>query len=235
MKKSIVSLVLLTLLTILIYSCNCEKGTGNVTTEQRSVAPFTGIEIDGNAKVTILQSDTAKVEITIDSNLLAFVETKIHGDMLQISTTECVKNITQFEIFISTPEFNKIEANGAVVISSKNIIKSEKLELVLNGAGEIKLDLDVQKLYTDITGAALIDLKGTVQEHDLNISGAGTLEAYNLSCKELDANISGSGNCKVTVTDDLDAKVSGSGYLYYKGEPKKAQTDVTGAGSIKAK
>jgi hypothetical protein len=45
--------------------------------------------------------------------------------------------------------------------------------------------------------------------------------------------ISGSGKCKINVGDSLEANISGSGSVYYKGDPDKIRSNVSGSGKVK--
>jgi hypothetical protein len=44
--------------------------------------------------------------------------------------------------------------------------------------------------------------------------------------------ISGQGDCRVTVTDELDATISGIGDVYYAGNPPLVRSTITGRGRL---
>jgi hypothetical protein len=44
--------------------------------------------------------------------------------------------------------------------------------------------------------------------------------------------VSGSGRIVVTATRSLDASVSGSGAIFYGGDPTKVVTSITGSGAV---
>jgi hypothetical protein len=46
------------------------------------------------------------------------------------------------------------------------------------------------------------------------------------------ANVSGSADIKVTVSEMIQARVSGSGDISYRGNPKKIDTKSSGSGNI---
>ncbi|GAB1397707.1 hypothetical protein MASR1M65_24870 [Saprospiraceae bacterium] len=72
---------------------------------------------------------------------------------------------------------------------------------------------------------------GNAMDAVYSISGSGGIEADNIDCKSLKADISGSGNITCYVAEDLDVSISGSGSLTYKGQPK-VKEKVTGSGKV---
>ena len=104
--------------------------------------------------------------------------------------------------------------NGLLTIKwSKNKVRhSEKIKIYISMK-------EVAGLA--ISGSADIEIAGTQTANSLSIaiSGSGDVKASELQVKNLKTKISGSGNCKVNVFKRLDATISGSGNVYYKGRP----------------
>ena len=65
----------------------------------------------------------------------------------------------------------------------------------------------------------------------ISIAGSGGLNALDFEIGEFDARISGSGDCKVFVSDKLNVSIAGSGSIKYKGSPE-VNSKVAGSGSI---
>ena len=72
-----------------------------------------------------------------------------------------------------------------------------------------------------------------MNELTIHISGSGDIDTENLQAEKVNIIISGSGDCRVHVIDQLVAKTSGSGDIYYKGTPKMLDSRASGSGSIK--
>jgi len=236
MKKILfIALIIFSIFTI--SSCNlfCEKGGGDVTKEVRELAKFDKIEIVGQAKVFLKQAKTTSVKVVIDSNLLAYVITEVSGNQLKIYEDKCLEEITRYKIFISTPNITKLYIDGAIQLKGEGKISTKKLQIITKGSGDIKLKLDVDELETETKGSGNLNLKGTADEFEIELKGAGSIDAYGLTSKNVDAEVSGAGTCKIDVRDKFEGSVSGSGKIYYKGNPKKVDTDVSDSGSIEAK
>jgi len=238
MKRISLLIAIVAFLTIsFTSSCSlfCEKGTGKVITQKRNVAEFDEIEIDGQATVFLEQAVKASVEVKIDSNLIDFIETDVSGMKLKIKDGKCIEELTEFEVHIKTANLSKLIVGGSVKVKGENTIKSEKLYIKTKSAGEISLSLDVDDLEAVTEGSGEVKLVGRAMQFDIELEGAGSLDAFRLQVKEVDADVTGAGTCKINVSEKFDGDVSGSGKLYYKGNPKKVKTDVSGSGTIQAK
>ncbi len=66
---------------------------------------------------------------------------------------------------------------------------------------------------------------------EISISGSGDYDGIGLAVDEASIRISGSGGAKVWAESKLNASVSGSGDVYYKGNPTIDQR-IDGAGKI---
>jgi hypothetical protein len=98
---------------------------------------------------------------------------------------------------------------------------------------EIAADIVIPELsYVAVTGAGDYKLQGTIQEFlDINITGTGNVNAFDLEVEECTIQISGSGNCEVHVNNMLDVYVSGAGNVFYKGNPTIA-SEISGVGNV---
>jgi hypothetical protein len=61
---------------------------------------------------------------------------------------------------------------------------------------------------------------------------SGDVDAFELRARDSSVVITGSGNCRTSVSDTLQAKITGSGDVLYKGYPEIKQT-ITGSGSLR--
>ena len=73
---------------------------------------------------------------------------------------------------------------------------------------------------------------GTTTDFTCSVSGSGDISAYDLKAVSVYANIVGSGTIKITTSNKIKARVSGSGDIYYKGKPKYVDSKSIGSGDI---
>ncbi len=83
------------------------------------------------------------------------------------------------------------------------------------------------------TGTSFVRLSGSRQgKLRLYNTGTGSINAYNLEVDTCYVNLTGTGSCKVAVNELLDAVITGTGNVYYRGYPDEIYSHVTGLGRL---
>jgi len=83
-----------------------------------------------------------------------------------------------------------------------------------------------------ISGSGDIKVNGFAKKFNLQLEGAGDVNASNLQAETAKINISGSGDCRVYATDKLYIQISGSGDVQFRGRPHEIKKKITGSGEI---
>ena len=83
-----------------------------------------------------------------------------------------------------------------------------------------------------ITGAGSFVLSGTAGRETIEITGAGNVRNFGLVAARCSALIWGAGTIEVTVGQQLDATIMGSGSIRYAGHPAVVNKSVMGVGTI---
>lgn len=213
----------------------CEKGRGKIATETRTLTPFDELEIEGQAEVFLVQGLEPSLKISIDSNLLEYVKTKVSGTTLKIYESKCIKEISEYKIYITAKNLTELAINGSVKMNCDSLFRTDKLVITTDNSGNISLNVDAENLETVTKGSGSLKLAGRAANFDITLKGAGSIDAFGLQAKNVDASVKGAGTCNISVSENLQGQVSGSGKLFYKGNPKKVQTNNTGTGIIQTK
>ncbi|MBS1948428.1 MAG: DUF2807 domain-containing protein [Bacteroidetes bacterium] len=153
-------------------------GNGHIRTEEHAVSDFTELEVSSTINVHVMQGDLKPITIEADENLLQYIEVRQDGDRLVIRNKPGynLESSDGMSITVSAPLFRKISVSGAGDIVGENkVTGTDKLELDLSGAGNIRMDVDVPKLSADISGVGSMYLKGQTKEVELSISGVGSV------------------------------------------------------------
>ncbi len=237
MKKTAFFSIFVLLSITIFQSCSmfCEKGRGKIVTETRKLAEFDEIEIEGQAQIFLTQGLEPAITLSIDSNLLEYIKTEVSGSKLKIYESKCIEEISEFKIYITAKNLSALNVIGSVKMSCDSIFRTDKLMIKTDNSGNINLNLDLEDIEVITKGSGLLKLAGRSANFDIDLKGAGAIEAFNLQAKNIEANINGAGTCEVSVSEKLFGEVSGSGKLFYKGNPKKVQTNNTGTGIIQTK
>lgn len=136
----------------------------------------------------------------------------------------------------------KIEADvnrklGANVSGSGNINMkgtARSFESQVSGSGRVDVDVEIAEYAeTNVSGSGKIVASGKANEIKAVISGSGQVLAANLEVEKCDVRISGSGDVEINVKKELDATISGSGSVSYKGSPSHVNSHASGSGKVR--
>jgi hypothetical protein len=208
-------------------------GDGKVIRETRVVPTFDAIDLSGAWDVTLKQGANQELTIETDDNIMPLVRTEVVNGVLRIDIKKPVGHTTKMALYITVKDLKNIDASGAVDIHTETRLALPELSIDASGASDVNMEVAVQKLSLDCSGASKIKLKGTATDVRMDLSGASDIFAYELLAENYGIEISGAGNCQISVSKKLHAEVSGAGTIRYKGSPTDIDQEVSGAGSIK--
>lgn len=215
-----------------------EKISGNkqVTTQKRTIGQFDEISVAGMMDVQLVEGKEGGITIEAESNLMEYLETEVQNGRLRIGVQ---KNISlqpsrNYGIKITVPveQISAVALTGSGNITSNKKLRSSNFKVDLTGSGDIHLDLQTENLEGKLTGSGDINLTGRVRKFSCKVTGSGDFLASSLNADVVDAAILGSGDIEVRVTNELRARISGSGDIKYYGSPEKEDFKTLGSGSI---
>jgi len=127
----------------------------------------------------------------------------------------------------------KFVQSGSGVIDTGVIMESETVNIKHSSSGHVRTTL-VAGLQLDafLSGSGRIDLSGEVYDADYTLSSSGRIDALDLMAFDAIAASSGSGKIYVWATDKLEASISGSGDIIYRGDPT-ISFRITGSGRLR--
>ncbi len=179
-------------------------------------------------RIIISQGSSLKVELEGSVSDLNKVETEVRFNTLVIKLQRGTQRIKNVVAYVTLPKIEELDVSGSGHIKAKTDIKADDLVMDVSGSGKIKIDqLNANNLEIDISGSE----KG--QKLKFSISGSGDVEACGVEASDVEGDISGSGTACVWVTKKLNADISGSGKISYKGNPAKLYTDTSGSGKVR--
>lgn len=181
-----------------------------------------------------------------DDKIIAYVTVK---DLNAISVSGSGNLIGQTKITAGDLDLN-VSGSGSLQIE---VAASGNLEADVSGSGRIELkgscngfDSDVSgsgrvvmnaavlnQASFGISGSGKIEATGSAKEVKASISGSGKVYAADLVVERCEVRISGSGDVEINVKSELDAHISGSGSVTYKGDPGHVNTHSSGSGHVR--
>jgi hypothetical protein len=210
---------------------NCMEGQGGIVTDELNLPEFYGVKLDIDADVWISQGADWLVEVEGQQNVIDEIETDVKNDIWEIEFDDCVRDYDPLKIYITMPELDYIKVASSGQVSSGEEWNVPEMQVEISGSGDIATGFSGEKLEGQISGSGDMDLSGDAQFFDFKISGSGDLNAYGLETQNADVVVSGSGDMRIRVLEDLKVKISGSGDVYYKGYPL-IDANITGSGDL---
>lgn len=207
-------------------------GSGEIITEERQISGFNQIHLQGAGNVFLTRGAAQNVQVETDDNIMPFIETRVENSRLIISHAR--KNIRPgvLNIHISAANLRGVSISGSGDITGNEIFSSDTFYADIAGSGDIALKVNAERLESSISGSGSINLSGSTRSYDATITGSGDVDAFDLQTTESSVVITGSGDCRVSVLENLTAKITGSGDVLYKGNPRLSQS-ITGSGKVK--
>lgn len=226
--------LILLVLAIALGSCSnstCIKGEGAIENRSLQLDLFSKIEVNGSFKVYLTQGPVQQVEVKGEPNILSQLNTTVSNNTWKIEHKECIRRNKDVEVYITMPALQEVYLNGSGRISTQNTFTVTALPVTLNGSGKIDMNVKASQVTTRVIGSGEITLQGDTEQHSINISSSGRVQAFSLLAKNATVNLSGSGVAEVNAGNTLTVQISGSGSVYYTGSPT-VSSSISGSGKV---
>ncbi len=191
--------------------------------------------LTGSAELSITPSDEPRVEVECRKSLLDYgFEVVFDGETLRIACQHPQLTFRGGNLKLHIyANYRSIELAGGYDLAVDGTGMDE-IRLGVSGAvnGEMK-NLDAADVTIRIAGAGSIRMEGKTDALAMDVAGAAKVDAEALTAATAKIDIAGAGTVTMTVTDALDAGISGTGSVHYYGDPENVNARVSGAGSIK--
>lgn len=175
--KKIITLSLL-LFTVLTFAQKKEKVKGSkiVKLEQKQVDEFESLEVEDNLEIFLIKGKDCSIEIEADDNLIEFVEYKLTGKNLRISTTKDISSYKKLSVrVIYNDKFNMLIAKDETNVTSLSDVvldnisfksydysklflnaNTKNFTLMANDKSKVELNLKSEKTAIDASKSAYV-------------------------------------------------------------------------------
>lgn len=215
-----------------------QQGNGNVTTQERSISSYEGLNVSGSFNVEMISSMNGKLSITTDKNLLESIVTEVKDDVLIIRNKKkhYLRPSGAKKVIIKVPmaDVNNVKLSGSGKIYADSAIAADSFKASSAGSGKIELSIKAETVSARLAGSGKINLKGSATNIKVKHAGSGSVRLQGIQAKNGTVSLAGSGSVYVRCSHKLDVSVAGSGSVRYFGEPKdKLHSKVAGSGSVR--
>jgi hypothetical protein len=218
-----------------------DDSAGPTVAEVRTPGAFTRINVNGLAKVELVQGDRHEVLVEAPAGRVQRVQTRVEDGTLRITNRSGHVEVPLFgdgehtaspRIVVMAPSIESIVVNGAVAFSAGRL-EVPALRIAASGAAKLRIDdLTAESLRLSGAGAVQVDVAGRVAEQSISLSGAGDYRAPRLLSETAKVSVAGAGRVVVHAERSLRVSLSGAGNVEYLGNPEVRQS-VSGIGRVK--
>ena len=178
-----------------------------------------------DVKIYITVKDIEAISVSGSGDLVA--ETKLTGGNFDLN----VSGSGSFKAEVEASGDIRADVSGSGSIDIKG--KCRNFESDISGSGDVALSAAVtERADFGVSGSGKVRASGTAQKVKASLSGSGKVLASNLDTDSCDIHISGSGDVEISVKTTLDANISGSGSVSYRGNPSHVNSHSSGSGSL---
>jgi len=231
--KALLNLVIILGLAYIVYSFTGVNNDNEQITRDYPVSDFNEVEFVGPYSIEISQGDKSSLTIKASELVQDKMEVGVRNGRLKIKIEDkYFARKKSIKVYLVVEDLNKLVISGAVNLETRNVIQTDDLKIEFEGAGQVNLDLDVDRIISDIDGVGSFWLQGNARYHKVNFSGVGSYDARNLICENTSVESDGVGNVEVFASENFIGKASGVGSVKYYGHPHEVTIDASGIGKV---
>jgi hypothetical protein len=205
--------------------------------EERSINRFSKLDVQGCFEVQLVKEKGNILTLKGADNILPLIVTESHGDTLRIRLKDGlqIQPSLHNKVTIRVPftYVTAISLYGAGSVTSKSTITSS-IDLKLDGAGTINLNLYSPKSTVNMVGAGNISLRGYSEAITCKLTGSGSIAAGDLNTENAEAILMGCGTIKISSNKKIKGRINGSGSIALGGKPDGQDLMRTGTGAFSA-
>ena len=152
------------------------KGSKIVKLEQKQVDDFESLEVEDNLEIFLIKGNECGIEIEADDNLIEFVDYKLTGKNLRISTSKDVSSYKKLSVRVTyTDKLNMVIAKDETNVTALSDVtldnvtfksydyaklflnaKTKNFTLMANDKSKVELNLKSEKTAVDVSKSAYV-------------------------------------------------------------------------------
>jgi hypothetical protein len=213
------------------------NGSGNVVTQTFDLADFDNLHIGYGFRAEVSQGDIFSVAVSIDDNLLQFVNVEKFGNTLSVGFefsgggSRTINTTTQ-KVEITMPHIDLIELGSGGRMTLNPFVEQTGVELNVSAGASLQGDLEAASLRANVNAGSSLRLSGSAKTLDLRGSAGSGAQLMEFAVEEADIWLSAGSHAEIDVSHHLDAAVHVGSHLTYRGNPELGRIVITIASSI---
>jgi hypothetical protein len=185
--------------------------------------------------VEIERGESDNLTLVGNNKMFDQIQTDINGDTLALNyrwfNSWMVWENSQIKLKIMLRNTETIEIRSSSNVKTNNL-QGDLLTVVNKGSGDIYMvNTQVLMLRGVLWGSGDLRIGGSSQDAIIESFGSSDVDMKEFLVEHAKVDVSGSGDVVVSSKDSLDARIAGSGNIFYKNNPK-INTIQIGSGKV---
>lgn len=227
---------------ILFFLITCFVSSNLLAQEiRREISSFKYLKVSRGIEVTLVKSDAKEVIINLhglDAEDL-IVLNKNDELIIKVSTNfiwhDMDHNHWRVRVEVPFQYLAGIESTTGAKIISKDLIKSDDLEIDVSVGAEAELRVDAKTLYVEASMGSEIKLEGTADFLNVRASMGSEANLKYLSAMKVKAKSAMGATILVLATDEFSGSVTMGGEILVSGNPEKFSKNESMGGDIRSR
>jgi hypothetical protein len=197
---------------------------------------FTQVETGWGIDVNIEQSDTWRVTLFADPDLMDRITVEKYGQTLQIGLRDFpfpFRPHGRARVEITMPMLDQVKASGGARVVLHMDAQDGDVHASLGGGSRLSGTLRCRDLSIDGSGGSSVKIEGSCQILSLHGSGGTVFALPDFSVREADIRLSGGSSGRIAAEERISLRASGGSQVVYRGSPSIDSESLSGGSWIR--
>jgi hypothetical protein len=199
----------------------------------REVKNFDRLDLTIRGELVLTQGDKESLTIEASASDLAQITTVVRGATLQIAQVNPgpgPRGPVTYRLVMKTIAGLSTSSSGNI---QANSIEADSLRIAISSSGSVTIGrLAAKELDVGISSSGSCTLGGIVDRQRVQLSSSGEYRAEDLASRTAAVGISSSGSATIRASESLEARISSSGSVRYRGNPPKVTSSTSSSGRM---
>lgn len=235
-SKRSIAIVVFLCLSASLSACkfNGIKGSGNVTTENRTVTEsFKSIKAEKGLDVVLEQATESSITVIADDNLQKHIMTTVRNGVLIItSDINNFINVESKKIIVKMPVVEEIQVSSGASLNAKNTIKCKNIMVKSSSGATIDVNIEADMASCESSSGSSLKISGKAISLETASSSGSEIDAEKLLSNDITASASSGSSIGVHPLVSLTADASSGAAINYFNIPKNLNKKSSSGGSV---
>jgi hypothetical protein len=225
------------LLFISLIAYSQEKVIYDENVQKRTVESFQAIKVADGIDLYITQGEEDGVAVSASEIAQRDkIKTVVENGELRIYLDGSIMNWNwknrKLTAYVSVKTLQKLRASGGSDVIIKGELKSDNLNIVLNGGSDLSGQVVAKDLTIDQNGGSDVRITGSAVNIKIDAGGGSDFKGSGFTAEYAIIQAGGGSDAHITVTKEIAAEANGGSDIHYKGNPVIKYKAAAGGGSV---